>query len=122
MIPGLNLDLVRAILAVCIALALAVLGAVVLLTVARGVPLDSQRLIGLLLAVGTLVSVLGNLLGTRQVAGDVRSVKAVAEDTQAKVNGHVDAHLGHTDQEVRQIVHEQLGELGVAPPPGPQGG
>lgn len=110
-----TLTLVRLGLAGGALLALTVLLAVLGISIYRGVSLNSSQLIGLLAAVGTLVALISNLIGTNVVATRVQATHAVAVDTQQKINGHMEEHIGHTDAQINTMVDRRLEEKGITP-------
>lgn len=118
---NLNLTLVRYLTATAVAIVLAALLAVIAISVARGTDINSSQLIGLLAFVATLVGLLVSLINGSVNAHATQEQGTVLTDVQRKVNGHLEAHLGHTDAEVRAIVAEQL-ERRLGPPPGATGG
>lgn len=105
-----SLRILEYLTAIAIAIVLAVLLLVVGVSLYRGV--TGPEITGLLAAVGTLVGIIVALVGTRSNAGTLADVKD-------KVNGHLQAHIGHTDQQVNTLVDQRLAAHGLAPPPAP---
>lgn len=107
--------MVRYLAAGAIALVVLALLAVIGLSIAHGIELTAPSVVGLLAFVGTLIGLIANLVGTQNIA--VRLA-----DVQDKVNGHLQAHIGHTDQQVQALVDDRLRGLAqqqttIAPPP-----
>lgn len=105
-----NLSTVRYVAGAAIALVVAALLAVIGLSIVHGIQPTAPSIVGLLAFVGTLIGLLANLLGTQTVAVAVRTVEARVGDVQEKVNGHLAAHLGHSDEQVRDMVDQRLEE------------
>jgi uncharacterized membrane protein YgaE (UPF0421/DUF939 family) len=116
-----NLTLVRYLTAAAIAIVLVVLLAVVGIAVARGTDINSSQLLGLLSFVGILVGLVVSLVNGSATAAATQDQAKVLTDVQEKVNGHLERHLGHTDQGVREIVDEMLQQR-LGPPPAGAGG
>jgi len=76
--------------AVAIALVVLVMLLVVLLSVYRGLALNSPQMVGLLATVATLASIIVNLLRTNQVA-------TKQNELVGKINGHLEHHEALAD-------------------------
>lgn len=84
--PGLNLQVVRYLVAGAIALVIVALAGIVIVVILRGGPGTSAlSLVGLFGFIATLVGLLVNLLGTGAVAQGV-------QQTRTLVNGHLAQH------------------------------
>jgi hypothetical protein len=116
-----NLTVVRYLTMMAIAIVLAVLLTVVGIAVARGTDINSSQVIGLLAFVGTLVGLLASLVNGSATAAATQDQAKVLTDVQQKVNGHLERHLGHSDEGVREIVEEVLQQR-LGPPPAGAGG
>lgn len=116
----LNLTVVRYLTAAAVAVVLMVLLAVVGIAVARGTDVNSSQLIGLLAFVGTLVGLLVSLINGGAAAAAAQTQGTVLTEVRDKVNGHLERHLGHTDDQVRAIVDEQLQQRLASPPLPPE--
>lgn len=103
-----NLTVIRYVVAGAIALVLVALLLVIALAILRGADINSSQLISLFAFVGVLIGMLGGLVGTHHVAG------AVA-DVRDKINGHLQQHIGHTDDQVQLLIDRRLRELGTGP-------
>lgn len=109
---GFNLTVARLIVAAAVAVVIIAIVALVIVLVLRGGPEGgSAGIAGLVSFIGILVGLLGNLLATQRIASST-------QDIQAKVNGHLAAHIAHTDDQVRAIVQDEIGPAGLPGPPG----
>jgi ABC-type multidrug transport system fused ATPase/permease subunit len=108
-----SLQVVRYVAAIAIAVVLAVLLLVVVVAALHPERIGSQQLVSLLAAVGTLVGILAGLFGVTFTAGGVQENQAAMRDVQEKVNGHLSKHLGHSDQEIEQMIEARLNARGV---------
>lgn len=77
---------------------------------------------------GIITAAAAGPIGVLMLMLQVGDMKQQVGDVQDKVNGHLEAHMGHTDQQVQALVDARLRELAqsqtsVAPPvaPPPQG-
>jgi xanthosine utilization system XapX-like protein len=109
---------VRYIAGSAIALVVIVMLTVIGLSIVHGVRPDAPSVVGLLAFVGTLIGLLANLFSTQTVAVAVQTVGTQLTDVQEKVNGHLAAHIGHTDEQVRSLVDQRLDER-LPPASGP---
>lgn len=105
---SINLQLVRYVVAGAVLFVLAVIVALVIVLVLRGLPATGPQIVSLLGVVGTLVALLSGLLG-------IGAVTVATQQIQQDVNGHLQAHMGHTDAQVRQIVQAELNQAQVKP-------
>lgn len=112
---------VRLLTAAAIAVVLAVLLAVVAISAAQGVSLQSPQLVGLLSSVGVLVALIASLVGTNVNAGSVAKLQSGAARIEDKVNGHLEKHLGHTDDQIQAMIDEGIARRLGPPPPAPGG-
>lgn len=110
-----NLAVIRFIVAGAIALVLVMLLTVIALAIARGTDISSSQLIGLLSFVGTLIALLATLLGVNHVTGAVEGVGGKLGEVRDLVNGHLRAHMGHSDLEIQALIDQRLSKYGVAP-------
>jgi len=107
---------------IAVALVTLVLLLVVVVSVARGVNLQSSQVVGLLATVGTLAALLVSLLRTGQVASGVGQVKEQVAEVQATVTNHVETHQTLTDDELDARIEAALARRGLGGPPPAKGG
>jgi hypothetical protein len=110
-----NLAVIRFVVAGAIALVLVMLLVVIGLAIYRGADITSSQLIGLFSFVGTLVALLATLLGVNHVTGAVENIGGTLTVVKELVNGHLKAHIGHSDEEITELIDARLTEYGVAP-------
>lgn len=106
----------RALIVAGVAAALVAISAIVVVTILRGGPSASlEGVTGLIALVGTLATILINLIQTsRLTVGQAAQTKATQELTK-KVNGHLQAHVGHTDAQLDQRIDARLAEAQKPP-------
>jgi len=114
---GINLQALRYLAAVAVGLVLLVLVLVIGLALYRGADLNSSQLISLLGVLGTLVGVLTALVGVGTLAVQTQGVQKTMSSVEENVNGHLAAHIGHTDQQIADLVDQRLRAQGVLPDP-----
>jgi hypothetical protein len=103
----------RYITAIAALLVVAVIFLVIGVAVYRGQDFASANIVGLLATVATLVGLVTALLRTGQVA-------SMAGRIEEKVNGHLASHVGHTDDQVQELIRTEMRRAGlVASPPAP---
>lgn len=60
---------------------------------------------------GIITAAAAGPIGVLMLMLQVGDVKQQLGDVQEKVNGHLQAHIGHSDQQVQELVDERLREL-----------
>lgn len=118
---NLNLTVVRYLTAAAVAIVLVVLLAVIGIAIARGTDVNSSQLIGLLAFVGTLVGLMVSLVNGSATAAATAKQGEVIDDVKQLVNGHLRAHIGHTDEQLAAMIDEHL-QRRLGPPPTAPGG
>jgi uncharacterized membrane protein len=122
MLKPLDLRVLRYLIALAVSLVLIVLLIVVALVVERGPSVNPSQLIALLGTVGTLVSILVAVLGVGTVAAKVESVNTSVGEFHEKMNGHLEQHKGHTDEEIAALIDQHLRGRGLLPESGSRSG
>lgn len=108
-----TLQVARYVVAAGLALVtVALMGLIVVLILRGGMSTTAPSLAALLSFLGILLGLIANLLATGGVAHTLG-------DVQAKVNGHLQQHIGHTDDQVNALIDQRLGQQPPAEPPGP---
>lgn len=121
MIPPLNQTVLRYLTAFAVAVVLAVLLSVIGIALARGTDISSSQVLGLLAFVGTLVGILVSLLQGNANAAATHAQEQTLARVEDKVNGHLDRHLGHSDEQIQAMIEERIARR-LGPPPPAQGG
>lgn len=110
-----ELGTARVVALASIAAVLVAIVALIVVLLLRGLDTSAPAMAGLVSFIGLLVGMLGGLVAQRQVATFVGAVGAQVADVQDKVNGHMRAHVGHTEEQLRTIIREELKAAALPP-------
>jgi hypothetical protein len=97
-----------------------ILTALVVLTlvvtgVVTGVVYTSPTLETAIGRAGIITAFAAGPIGVLMLMLQVGGVQNQVSDVQRKVNGHLQRHIGHTDDQVQELIDKRLRELGTGP-------